>query len=97
MINVVAGGSIPLHGVAGLSRIVVVRRWRAQSGGSRGDPSSRHAAPTLETVVALEGFPEWKLWVNGFSLPCRLGLSDTIEQSLVDYHKERGYREPPKR
>ncbi len=32
-----------------------------------------------------------------FSLDCRLGLSDTIEQSLFRYANERGYREPPKR
>ncbi len=50
-----------------------------------------------ETVVALKGTPEWKAWLDGFALHCRLRLADTIEQSLMCYAKERGFRGPPKR
>jgi hypothetical protein len=57
----------------------------------------RRAAPRRETVVAIKGSAEWKSWLDRFSLHCRLGLSDTIEQSLVYYAEERGYPEPPKR
>ncbi len=57
----------------------------------------RLGGPTRDTVVTLKGLPEWKSWLDGFSLHCRLGLSDTIEQSLFHYARERGYREPPKR
>jgi hypothetical protein len=57
----------------------------------------RNAAPRRETVVAIKGSAEWKSWLDGFSAHCRLGLSDTIEQSLVYYAEERGYPEPPKR
>ena len=57
----------------------------------------RRAAPRRETVVAIKGSAEWKSWLDEFSLHCRLGLSDTIEQSLVYYAGERGYPEPPKR
>jgi hypothetical protein len=57
----------------------------------------RGAVPARETVVALKGSPEWKAWLDGFSSHCRLGLADTIEQSLVYYAQERGYRRPPKR
>ena len=53
--------------------------------------------PVRETVVALKGSPEWKTWLDGFSVHCRLGLADTIEQSLVYYAKEREYQRPPKR
>jgi hypothetical protein len=49
------------------------------------------------TVLAIKGSAEWKSWLDGFSSHCRLGLSDTIEQSLVHYAEERGYPEPPKR
>jgi hypothetical protein len=57
----------------------------------------RRAAPRRETVVAIKGSMEWKSWLDGFSSHCRLGLSDTIEQSLVYYAEERGYSDPPKR
>ena len=57
----------------------------------------RRAVSRRETVIAIKGSKEWKLWLDSFSSHCRLGLSDTIEQSLVYYAEERGYREPPKR
>jgi hypothetical protein len=53
--------------------------------------------PIRETVVALKGSTEWKAWLDGFSSHCRLGLADTIEQSLLFYAKERDYGSPPKR
>jgi hypothetical protein len=53
--------------------------------------------PVRETVVALKGCREWKLWLDHFSGHCRLGLADTIEQSLVYYSNERGFKVPPKR
>ena len=53
--------------------------------------------PVRGTVVALKGSPDWKKWLDDFSGHCRLGLADTIEQSLVYYAKEREYRNPPKR
>ncbi|HEV3162756.1 MAG TPA: hypothetical protein VGZ22_01850 [Isosphaeraceae bacterium] len=57
----------------------------------------KRAGPARETVVALKGSPEWKAWLDSFAGHCRLGLADTIEQSLLSYSKERGYRGPPKR
>jgi hypothetical protein len=57
----------------------------------------KRAAPKRETVVAIKGSTEWKSWLDAFSSHCRLGLSDTIEQSLIYYATERGYRDPPKR
>jgi hypothetical protein len=53
--------------------------------------------PVRETVVALKGSVEWKAWLDEFADHCRLGLADTIEQSLLDYSKQRGFRAPPKR
>ena len=47
--------------------------------------------------MALKGSAEWKTWLDGFAGHCRLGLADTIEQSLVTYAKERDYLGPPKR
>ena len=61
----------------------------------RGRPKGE--APVRETVVALKGAPEWKLWLDEFATHCRLGLSDTIEQALLSYRAERGFRVPPKR
>ena len=55
------------------------------------------AGPPRGTVVALKGTPAWKAWLDGFAGHCRLGLADTIEQSLVRYAGERGYPKPPKR
>ena len=46
-------------------------------------------AARRETVIAIKGSAEWKSWLDGFSSHCRLGLSDTIEQSLVFYAEER--------
>ena len=57
----------------------------------------RRALSKRETVVAIKGSTEWKSWLDAFSSHCRLGLSDTIEQSLVYYAQTRGYQEPPKR
>jgi hypothetical protein len=53
--------------------------------------------PVRETVVALKGASEWKAWLDEFADPCRLGLADTIEQSLLSYAKQRGFRDLPKR
>jgi hypothetical protein len=47
--------------------------------------------------VALKGTPQWKAWLDGFAGHCRLGLADTIEQSLDCYARERTYPRPPKR
>jgi len=55
------------------------------------------AGQVRETVVALKGTPEWKVWLDNFSGHCRLGLADTIEQSLVYYAEQRKFRAPPKR
>jgi hypothetical protein len=63
----------------------------------RGPGRPRRAGPPRETVVALKGSPEWKAWLDGFAAHCRLGLADTIEQSLLCYAKDRGFRGPPKR
>lgn len=57
----------------------------------------KRVGPARETVVALKGLPEWKAWLDGFAGHCRLGLADTIEQSLLCYAKEREYGGPPKR
>jgi hypothetical protein len=47
--------------------------------------------------VALKGSPEWKAWLDEFAGHCRLGLADTIEQSLDHYAQARRYHRPPKR
>jgi hypothetical protein len=57
----------------------------------------RRPGPARGTVVALKGSPEWKAWLDGFASHCRLGLADTIEQSLLSYAKERDFGGPPKR
>ena len=57
----------------------------------------KRSEPIRVTVVALKGSTEWKTWLDGFASHCRLGLADTMEQSLVYYAKERGYGTPPKR
>lgn len=57
----------------------------------------RRPGPPRETLVALKGSREWKTWLDGFAGHCRLGLADTIEQSLLSYADERRYRRPPKR
>jgi hypothetical protein len=57
----------------------------------------KRTGPARETVVALKGSAEWKAWLDGFSGHCRLGLADTIEQSLLYYAKERDFQAPPKR
>jgi hypothetical protein len=53
--------------------------------------------PARETVISLKGTEAWKTWLDGFADHCRLGIADTIEQSLIVYAKERGYQTPPKR
>jgi hypothetical protein len=77
------------------SRIAMVERMVEPERRKPGRPKG--LTPVRETVVALKGSAEWKSWLDGFSLHCRLGLADTIEQSLVYYAKRREYREPPKR
>jgi hypothetical protein len=57
----------------------------------------KRAGPMRGTVVAMRGSPEWKAWLDGFAGHCRLGLADTIEQSLLCYAKQREYSGPPKR
>jgi hypothetical protein len=57
----------------------------------------KRSEPIRETVVALKGSTEWKTWLDDFSSHCRLGLADTIEQSLLYYAKERDFKGPPKR
>ena len=57
----------------------------------------KRVGPSRDTVVAMKGSTEWKAWLDGFADHCRLGLADTIEQSLLWYAKEREFRVPPKR
>jgi hypothetical protein len=57
----------------------------------------KRVGPARETVVALKGSAEWKSWLDAFADHCRLGLADTVEQSLLCYAKERSYEGPPKR
>jgi hypothetical protein len=63
----------------------------------RGPGRPKRVGPARETVVALKGSLEWKAWLDGFAGHCRLGLADTIEQSLLCYAKEREFQGPPKR
>ncbi|MHC5543245.1 hypothetical protein ACYOEI_33910 [Singulisphaera rosea] len=57
----------------------------------------KRKGPARETVVALKGSLEWKTWLDGFAEHCRLGLADTIEQSLLFYAQDRHFQRPPKR
>ena len=57
----------------------------------------RREGPARPTAVALKGTRGWKVWLDGFAGHCRLGLADTIEQSLDHYARERRYGRPPKR
>jgi hypothetical protein len=84
-----------LHNDVAHSRIAMVGMMEKPRRRRPGRP--KLAEPRRETVVAIKGSTEWKSWLDGFSSHCRLGLSDTIEQSLVYYAVERGYQEPPKR
>jgi hypothetical protein len=45
----------------------------------------------------MKGSSEWKEWLDAFSGHCRLGLADTIGQSLDFYAQQRGFGRPPKR
>jgi hypothetical protein len=84
-----------LHHRAGLPQIATVSVMAKPKRRRPGRP--RRAGPRRETVVAIKGSTEWKSWLDRFSLHCRLGLSDTIEQSLMSYAERRGYPGPPKR
>ena len=53
--------------------------------------------PVRETVVALKGSRAWKDWLDGFAGHCRLGLADTVEQSLLFYAAKRAFQAPVKR
>jgi hypothetical protein len=79
----------------GPSRIARVKRMVEPRRRKPGRPKG--PTPVRGTVVALKGSREWKAWLDVFSYHCRLGLADTIEQSLVYYAKQREYRGPPKR
>ncbi len=59
------------------------RRNRAVLGGG-----GRYVRQWLQ----LKGSQEWKSWLDGFAGHCRLGLADTVEQSLLCYAKERKFR-----
>ncbi len=67
------------------------------SGGHRKPGRPKGKGPAREAVVALKGSAEWKAWLDGFANHCRLGLADTIEQSLLFYSEDRKYGRPPKR
>ena len=64
-------------------------------GGKRGRP--KRDGPNRMTVLAVKGTTDWKSWLDEFAAHCRLGLGDTIEQSLLVYAETRGFRIPPKR
>jgi hypothetical protein len=87
--------SVSFDRPAGFTQIATV--WVMAKPKRKRPGRPKHAGPRRETVVALKGSTEWKSWLDGFSLHCRLGLSDTIEQSLICYAERRGYRGPPKR
>lgn len=64
-------------------------------GGKRGRPKGDQ--PARMTVLAVKGTADWKKWLDEFAAHCRLGLGDTIEQSLLLYAHDRGFNPPPKR
>jgi hypothetical protein len=86
---------LPVGGGECLPQIAMVKRMLEPKRLKPGRPKG--PGPVRETVVSLKGSPEWKAWLDGFSAHCRLGLADTIEQSLVYYAVERGFLGPPKR
>jgi hypothetical protein len=49
------------------------------------------------TIVALKGFPEFKVWLDEFAMHCNLTTAETIGQALVVYADKRGFRAPPRR
>jgi hypothetical protein len=57
----------------------------------------KRIGPAPQSVVALKGSAEWKAWLDEFADHCRLGLADTIAQSLISYADVRAFRAPPKR
>lgn len=75
--------------IAKVEPMVKIERRKA------GRPKS--GGPVRATVVALKGSPAWKAWLDDFSGYCRLGLANTIEQSLIYYAWVRQFRGPPKR
>lgn len=78
-----------------ISQIGMVVSMTEQARRSPGRPKG--VGPVRSTVVALKGSAAWKTWLDDFSGHCRLGLADTIEQSLVHYSDQRRFRAPPKR
>lgn len=64
-------------------------------GRKRGRPKGD--GPARLTVLAVKGTADWKIWLDEFAAHCRLGLGDTIEQSLLYYAQNRGFEAPPKR
>lgn len=85
----------PLGGGVYLAQSLAVEMMTAPKRRRPGRP--RRKGPARETVVALKGSPEWKNWLDAFAGHCRLGLADTIEQSLDFYAVGRGFDRPPKR
>lgn len=85
----------PLGGGVYFAQSWVVEMMVAPKRRRPGRPKRK--GPARETVVALKGSPEWKTWLDVFAGHCRLGLADTIEQSLDFYAVERGFHRPPKR
>jgi hypothetical protein len=47
--------------------------------------------------VAVKGSQEWKRWLDEFAAYCRLGVADSIEQSLIPFAGHQGFEKPPKR
>jgi hypothetical protein len=78
-----------------LSRKETVGVMTEPEGRKPGRP--KREGPARESVVALKGSREWKVWLDGFANHLRLGLASTIEQSLLWYAKQHDYKRPPKR
>jgi hypothetical protein len=62
-------------------------------------PKGRPQEPVRRlTVLTIKGTPAWKEWLEGFGRHLRAPLSTVVDQALVRYAKETGYKpEAPER
>jgi hypothetical protein len=77
----------------GLGSVVVARK-HPKSGA--GGPSRKGPGPQpRETLIAIKGNPEWKLWLDRLASFDRSSTVQLIDRAIARYAKEIGFKEEP--
>lgn len=59
------------------------------------EPPAPRDRPRRPVILAMRGTEAWKAWIDRLARHCRLTTTTLVDQALVRYAEEVGFKEPP--